>query len=163
MAELLERPRHDEDFYAWAIDQAKRLREMAAERKNEPVDWEELAEELEGVAKNEYSSARSYFTLVITHLLKISYSGRSDPLRHWCHEVRQFRENLDVVMTATIENRLRPRLDERYLMARDAAEIALSDDPSFWCPGTCPHSYEQIVGEWWPERVQDIVASFERR
>lgn len=32
------RPLHDEDLHAWALDQAARLRDLAKQRPNEPID-----------------------------------------------------------------------------------------------------------------------------
>ena len=165
MSELLERPRHDEDFYAWAIDQAQRLRAVAAERRNEPIDWEELAEELEFVARRDYRAASSFFTHILQHLLKVEYSRQTEPLRQWCRAVRQFRRNFKTVTTTSVENRLRASLAEQYGLGVDLAEATMLDDPDILdlAPATCPYSYEQIVGDWWPERVQDIVATFGRR
>ena len=165
MAELLERPRHDEDFYAWALDQAKRLRAAAGGRGNEPIDWEDLAEELEIVAKRDLAAAGSYLAQIIHHLLKIDYAHADLPLRHWCHEVRHFRRLYGKVTTKSLENRLRTAIEAAYAEGAEAAEAALHDDLTFVTrtPVECPYSYEQIVGAWWPERVEDIVAEFRRR
>ena len=43
---------YDEDFVAWTQQQAKALRAAAGSRTNQPLDWENLAEEVEDLGKS---------------------------------------------------------------------------------------------------------------
>ena len=54
------------DFYGWMLDQADALRRRSA---NE-IDWENLLEEVEGLAGSERRELRNRLALVIQHLLK---------------------------------------------------------------------------------------------
>ena len=44
---------YDEDFYAWTQNQAQALRRAGAERNNAPVDWENVAEEIESMGRSQ--------------------------------------------------------------------------------------------------------------
>ncbi|WP_174273573.1 DUF29 domain-containing protein [Sphingomonas bacterium] len=57
---------YDGDLYGWAIEQAGFLRAG----KVELVDWANLAEELEGMARSEYRSLESALRILLLHLLK---------------------------------------------------------------------------------------------
>lgn len=48
---------YQEDFYAWTQEQAAALRAEAALRSNAPVDWENLAEEVESMGESEKREA----------------------------------------------------------------------------------------------------------
>jgi hypothetical protein len=152
----LARPSRDEDFHAWALDQAARLRDLAERRPNEPIDWNLLAEEIELVAGGERRACQAFLEHVIAHLLKIEYARDPEPIRRWRVEVRAFRRNLARALTGTIENQLRAALPEHYAAAVEDAEAAMRDDPTFLgrTPRTCPYSFEQVTGSWLPERAE---------
>jgi len=45
---------YDDDFYLWTQEQAAALREADAARLNAPLDWENLAEEIESLERNDF-------------------------------------------------------------------------------------------------------------
>ena len=47
---------YDEDFYAWTQAQAQEIRRAGAERLNAPIDWENVAEEIESMGRSESRS-----------------------------------------------------------------------------------------------------------
>lgn len=57
------------DFYGWAFETAEKLRQG----KFSEIDMEEVAEELEGMAKSERRELRSRLTVLLVHLLKWRY------------------------------------------------------------------------------------------
>ena len=65
---------HERDYYAWTVDQAKLLRELAQGGLETPLDLENLAEEVADLGKSERSDLQSYVRNVIEHLLKLEYS-----------------------------------------------------------------------------------------
>ncbi|WP_431856376.1 DUF29 domain-containing protein [Azospirillum sp.] len=64
---------YDEDFYAWTQDQAREIRRAGAERNNAPIDWENVAEEIECMGRSEWSEIDNRLTVLVTHLLKWLY------------------------------------------------------------------------------------------
>jgi hypothetical protein len=149
------RPNQDTDFHAWALDQARRLRAYARTRPNEPLDWELLAEEIEDMGKRDRRTCESFLERIIEHLLRIDYARDPQTLRHWAAEVRIFRRHLARVITPTIRVLLRRNLRRHYLAAVEDAELSMRADPTFLdrAPRECPYSWDQITGDWLPERA----------
>ena len=150
------RPAYEEDYHAWALDQAERLRALARDRPNEPIDWELLAEEVEGMGRSERRACESFLVHIVAHLLKIDYARDPEPIPHWVGEIVAFRGNLERSITPTIERALREDLAGHYRWAVKTAEAALAQDPTFLgrSPRTCPYGYDQVVGDWLPERAR---------
>ena len=65
---------YDEDYYAWAKGQAEALRDLAEARWNGPLDLENLAEEVDDLARSEWRAVRSQTTRLIEHLLKLEHA-----------------------------------------------------------------------------------------
>ncbi len=154
MPETLARPAYEEDFYAWALDQAERLRAQAALRPNEPLDWENLAEEIEGLARSDWRSCASLLEQILAHLLKLAFSTAEAPRAHWLEEVTLFRLQLERIATTTLGNRLRAEFPVCYRNARRIVEAsARRYEPELAArlPETCPWAFEQVVGEFFPE------------
>ncbi len=75
---------YDEDFFAWTKEQAEGLRSAAQGGSNRALDWENLAEEIEDLARSQLHVARAARSRrIIEHLLKLEYSPATDPRRGW--------------------------------------------------------------------------------
>ena len=61
-------PSYEGDFVAWLEDQAQRARRG----ETESLDLENIAEELEGMARSDRREIRSRLVILLTHLLKCS-------------------------------------------------------------------------------------------
>ena len=59
-------PLYEDDFVAWLEDQAGRARRG----ETEDLDLENIAEELDGIARSDRRKIRSRLALLLTHLLK---------------------------------------------------------------------------------------------
>jgi hypothetical protein len=64
---------YDEDFYAWTQAQAQEIRRAGAERNNAPIDWENVAEEIECMGRSQRSEIWSRLIVLEIHLLKWLY------------------------------------------------------------------------------------------
>lgn len=62
---------HDEDFFAWTIEQARALRGRAGEAS--VIDWANLAEEIEDLGKRDQREVESRAVRIVQHLLKQRY------------------------------------------------------------------------------------------
>lgn len=64
---------YEKDFYAWTQRQAAALRAEAASGSNAPVDWENLAEEVECMGRSEKREISSRLRAILIHLMKWLY------------------------------------------------------------------------------------------
>ena len=106
---LIRHAGYDEDFFLWTQDQAQALRSMPR-GSNAPLDWENIAEEIESLGKSDRRRCESLVGLILLHLLKFQYWQNEEPLRHWREEVRNFRRQLAKVLNDSPS--LKARLEE---------------------------------------------------
>ena len=57
---------YDRDFHAWAHEQAA----LARSRSANALDWDNVAEELESLGKQQRAELRSRYVVLLKHLLK---------------------------------------------------------------------------------------------
>jgi hypothetical protein len=136
------------DFYAWALHNAKLLRQKHFSE----LDIEHIAEELESMGKNNKRELTSRFKILLAHLLKWHYQpdyrGRS-----WRSSIVEQRSEI----TDLIEDNpsLRPLFEESVTNAYPkAVKFAVKETglPTNTFPRTCPYSLEQILDEdFYPE------------
>ncbi|HEY0524620.1 MAG TPA: DUF29 domain-containing protein [Stellaceae bacterium] len=146
---------YDDDFYLWTQEQAAALREAGAARTNAPLDWENLAEEIESLGRSDFRSLRSHVIRIIEHLLKLEHSPARDPRSGWERTVILHRaESRDITQDSpSLRRRLDAALADCYRDGRRLAERGLREDsldPSA-LPVAAPYTLDQILDEdWWP-------------
>ena len=101
---------YETDFVRWSETQAEALRAAAALRTNEPLDWENLAEEIESLGKSQRHELRSRTRTLVEHLLKLEYSAATEPRPGWSRTVRRTRIAIDDILAESPS--LRPILPE---------------------------------------------------
>jgi hypothetical protein len=89
---------YDEDFSAWTKQQAKALRAAAHSRSNQPLDWGNLAEEIESLGKSDRRELRSQIARIIRHLLKLQFSPAPDPRRGWFESIVDARTQTELLL-----------------------------------------------------------------
>ena len=138
---------YEQDFYAWAYQQAALLRagNLSA------ADIENIAEEIESMGRSERRELVSRLTVLLLHLLKWQYlpERRGASWEAWIANTRDqlavhLRDNPS--LKAQIPESIAPAY--RYARRDAAGETALKI-ATF--PPTCPWSYEQAMDEgFWP-------------
>ncbi|MFP5512302.1 MAG: DUF29 domain-containing protein [Alphaproteobacteria bacterium] len=144
---------YDTDFLAWTEEQARLLREASRERINTPIDWENVAEEIESMGRSELRAVESALVRVIEHLLKLEYSPAPDPRGNWRRTVREQRDQVIDGLEDSPSLRGKVDLAKAYRRGRDYATEGLEQDrlPSDLLPTDCPYSLEQLLDTgWWP-------------
>lgn len=148
---------YDEDVVAWAEQQARALREAARSNSNLPLDWANLAEEIEDLAKAYRSSLRSQIRRVIQHLIKLQYSPALDPRRGWRQTVLQARlEMHDLLEESPSLRREVGGLIEKVMPGAIALAIAdleqYGETDALKARVIRRRSYTagQIIGDWFP-------------
>ena len=144
---------YDDDFYAWTQEQARLLREAARERINTPLDFENLAEEVESMGRSETRAVESSLVRILGHLLKLEFSPAADPRNGWKASVVEHRDRLTRDLAASPSLRGKIDAPDVYRLARKVAALGLERDgirPSD-LPADCPYALNAILDEeWWP-------------
>jgi len=115
------------DFYEWSLRQA----DLVRRGRFELLDTENIAEEIENLARSELHSVESHFQTLIEHLLKLRFFSLSaDPRPGWRVTVAKTRSRLDAIFESSPS--LSARREAIFLAqcskgARFAA-LALHDD-----------------------------------
>jgi Domain of unknown function DUF29 len=138
---------YERDYYAWLHDQVRALRE----RRIEDVDWENVAEEIEGLSKSEKHGVRSQMARLVEHLLKLSYArslSREYNARGWRLSVRSARFEINKLLQESPS--LGPRLPEMLPDAYYAGRLGALRYPEMSeeeLPELCPWTVEQVMDE----------------
>ena len=145
---------YDKDVVAWAEQQADALRRRL---NGDALDYNNLAEEIEDLAKRERKSCLSYIDVIIEHLLKLEFSAqlREQNQRGWRASVKAARFSLQDDLTPTLRSRLPRELDARYaqrLELLDEAGHLTPDETIAARAARSRYSWTEITSEtWWPE------------
>ncbi len=157
-------PAYERDFYAWARTQAQALRHLARLRPNLPVelDLENLAEEVEALARAEHRAAERALEQVMEHLLLLAFSPGRDARAAWEEVIDRARAELEERLSPSLRRELEPQLAEMYAHARALAALVLrdrhEDEAAAVLPETCPWSLDQLLDErFWPENRWEPV------
>jgi Domain of unknown function DUF29 len=136
-------PKHDEDFYGWAIAEAQLLKEG----KLNELDIENLIEELESMGASEKRALVSRLTQLLMHLLKWEIQTRLRG-KSWEISIKKQRRGIKKIIqqNPSLKANINPCLTEAYEDAReDAADETGLDKKTF--PTECPYTFEQVIND----------------
>lgn len=141
-------PKHNEDFYGWAIHTAQLLRD----RKMNEVDFDGLIEELEEMGISNKHALISRLALVISHLLKWQFQPNMRG-HSWTYTIREQRKETKIYLSdnPSLKSKLNEIIEKAYDIAisRAAKETSL-DEKAF--PDQCPYTFEQLLDDqFYPE------------
>jgi hypothetical protein len=132
---------YDTDLYAWAQEQAARLRAHASCA----IDWENVAEEIESVGSSECSEIENRLAVLLPHLLKWQFQPgkRSGSWRSSIREQR-FRLSRRLRRSPSLQHYPSEVLAEEFELARlkAADETGL---PLGAFPAECPYTISDIL------------------
>jgi hypothetical protein len=148
-------PSYEGDFYGWALQQAQLLRA----RRFDLLDLDNLAEEVEDLARRHADALQSRFEILVQHLLKWEFQP-SERSHGWAGTIR--RERGKIARLLEKNPGLKPRRFELFAEAFDGARAGAaieSDLPFEHFPEICPYTLDQAMdpafwpgGEAMPER-----------
>ena len=134
---------YERDFYAWLLEQAQLLRNGQLRQ----LDKDNIAEELEGLARTDKHKLESHTIRLLMHLLKWQFQTRRRS-RSWLLTIREARRRVTRLLQDSPS--LKPFIHEIfadcYARARGdaAAETGLSLK-NF--PAECPYTLDQVLDE----------------
>ncbi len=139
---------YDQDFYAWANEQAALLRAGHLSS----ADIENIAEEIESMGRSEKRELISRLTVLLLHLLKWQFQ----PVRRgasWKATIRVQRRDLvrHLRDNPSLQSSLDQAVEDAY---HDASDLAAGETelPESTFPSACPWTFEQIMDpDFWPE------------
>ena len=134
---------YDQDFYAWACEQAGLLREGRLSG----ADIAHIAEEIEGLGRNEKRELRSRLGVLFLHLLKWQYPpGRRG--RSWELSIANARDELAELLADSPS--LRAALPDAAASAYRRARLHAEQQtglPAETFPVECPWTFDQAMAD----------------
>ena len=133
---------YETDFHAWAFDQARRV------RAGEPIDVENVAEELESLGRSEHRELESRLIILLAHRLKSEFQPAARS-RSWygtiCEQQRRITRHL--AKNPSLRPLVKETMLEAYPIAvihavRETGELVEAD-----LPARCPYAYEELMRE----------------
>ncbi len=89
---------YEEDFVRWTEQQAAALRQATGLSTNLPLDWENLAEEIDSLGRSHRRELRSRIAVIIEHLIKLECSPATDPRRGWMETIGRERSEIELLL-----------------------------------------------------------------
>ena len=134
-------PDYESDFYAWLMEQSARLRLLRVPG----IDSENLAEEIESLARRDRNEVASRLEILVSHLLK----GQIQPAcrgTSWKLPIREQRKQLATMLndSPSLRRKFPDTLLLGYAGAIEAAALETSLAESSF-PPECPWTPDQIL------------------
>lgn len=144
---------YERDFAAWAYDQAERLRAAMAGG-TAGLDWENLAEEIEALARRDRREVASHVGTIAEHLMKLIASPALEPRAGWTATVARARGALELILndSPSLRTQMPEIVTSAMPRARRDFERALRDhdETPLHPPATLDFEANEIVSDWWP-------------
>src|SRR4051812_40338995 len=144
---------YEEDFVRWTEQQSSALREAAGAGTNLPLDWENLAEEIESLGRSQRHELRRRIAVIIEHLLKLEHSPAVDPRRGWIDTIGRERLNVEDLLqgSPSLRSQLGPIIEQlKPRVARLATTSLFGHGEMFRKVPIPDYTEEQVLGDWFP-------------
>jgi hypothetical protein len=151
---------YDQDFFLWTQEQAAALRR--AKNSNLPLDWENLAEEIDSLGTSQRAELNSHIRRILRHLFKLATSPATGPRVGWRASIRDARADIDQLLETSPS--LRREIDGIVRKQTITAAKLATDDLERFGEATDGVSArldkggftaEQVLGDWFPESAND--------
>jgi hypothetical protein len=137
---------YDLDILEWSRHQAALLRRVAAgEPVNEALDWDNIAEEIETVGRNELRAVRSLLTQALVHMLKADGWPLARDVANWRADAVRFRQEAVDAFTPSMRQHL--DVDALYRRALRQLPEQMDGQPPQNLPETCPMTLDELLSE----------------
>ena len=136
-------PKHDEDFYGWAVNTAFLLKN----HQYDEVDMDSVIEEVLKMGASDKHALTSYLRELLLHLLKWEYQPTYQ-CASWQISINKQRDAvLDILEYSPGLKKFLPELQfKAYKRACSEAALQTGIDKNTF-PKDCPYSFEQVMDE----------------
>jgi hypothetical protein len=146
---------YDTDLALWAEIQARARRNAGHAGTNLPIDWENVAEEIESLGKSQGRELAGRIRAILLHLLKLQASPAVEPRLGWRETIQVQRAEIEALMADSPS--LRPSvpgvIETELGKARRVAALALAESGEQ--PGVdlggLRFTAGQVLGDWFPD------------
>jgi len=140
--------KYESDFYAWLLKSAQLLRQ----KKFAQLDVENVAEELEGMARSDRRQLINRFAVLLAHLLKWQFQSvrRS---KSWVRTIKEQRKRIKLLLkeSPSLKYEIHGKIDDAYEIAVLSAANETGFDEEIF-PNTCEYSLDEILDdEFYPD------------
>jgi hypothetical protein len=154
---------YEQDFIGWTEQQARVLRDAAAQGSNLSLDWANLIEEVESLGRSERRALGSEVKRIIQHLLKLEFSPAMEPRANWVTTVDNARDEIEALLVSDpgLKPRLADIIGEAAPRAAKSAARELSKRGEIEAArraavqGADHYAEAQILGDWFPGEGDD--------
>ena len=146
---------YDGDLARWAEDQARALRNAAQAQINLPIDWENVAQEIESLGKSQGRELASRIGVILVHLMKLQASPTTEPQAGWRETIIGQRNEIERLIedSPSLRQAVDGIIAKGIRGAAYQASTAITDRgemPRF-DPNTVSYAAEQVLGDWFPD------------
>ena len=155
---------YDEDFVRWTEEQSSALRDAGRVGTNLPLDWENLAEEIESLGRSQRHELRSRLAVILEHLLKLEHSPAIDPRAGWMDTISRERLNIEDLLrdSPSLKNQLASMIEQlKPRVARLATASLFGYRETVKTLPSPSYTEDQVIGDWFPGE-DPLPASGER-
>jgi len=145
---------YDTDIVLWSEEQARALRAAALTGANLPIDWENVAEEIESLGKSQTRELASRIAIILVHLFKLEVSPATAPRAGWRDTVQEQRDEIERLLADAPS--LRPTVGaviaKEMGKARSRARLAMEGYGEQPAPDIDMIVYtdDRVLGAWFP-------------
>jgi hypothetical protein len=137
---------YEQDILAWSRHQGALLRRIASgEAVNETLDWDNIAEEIETVGRNELRAVRSLLIQALVHMLKAEGWPQARDVPSWRADAVGFRQDARDAFTPSMRQHL--DVDDLYRRAVRRLPARMDGKPPQVLPDSCPMTLDELLGE----------------
>lgn len=148
---------YQEDFVRWTEQQSRALRDAAGVGTNLPLDWENLAEEIESLGASQRRELRSRLNVILEHFLKLEHSRAADPRRGWMETIERERSAIELLLeqSPSLRGEVAQMVSDETRRAIRHATRALrryneAAPEALAAIAAAKYTQDQVLGDWFP-------------
>jgi hypothetical protein len=137
---------YDNDILLWSERQGALLRRIGAgEQVNDQVDWENVAEEIESVGREQLHAVESLLLQAVVHMLKAEAWPLSRDAPGWQADAKLFRSQARRRYVPSMRHRL--DVSGLYADALRAMPETIDGQPPLPVPATCAVTLDELLSD----------------